>query len=404
MSSTRAKVLHPLCGRPLIHYVLDAARGAGARSIVVVIGVGGDEVRALLADQTDVHFATQTEQRGTGDALRAARHLVEDYAGPLLVLAGDMPLLRPEPLSQLIDRLREASAACVLGTAEVENPRGFGRIVRDAHGGFERIVEERDASEWERAIREINPSCYVFDAPGVWEGVDQLGTANAQGEYYLTDVPAILKRLGRTVEAARVLEAYDVLGVNTRRHLADAHEALQARVAERLLAGGVSIVDPRNTYIDPRAEIGPDTVIYPFTLITGQVRIGSNCRIGPFAHLREGTILQNSVQVGAFVEISASNVGEGTIARHLAYLGNANLGPNVNVGAGFITANFDGKAKHGVEIGPEVQLGAGAIAVAPVRIGRGAVLGAGAVVTRGHDVAAESTVVGVPARPLERES
>jgi bifunctional UDP-N-acetylglucosamine pyrophosphorylase/glucosamine-1-phosphate N-acetyltransferase len=275
--------------------------------------------------------------------------------------------------------------------------------VRDARGGFERIVEERDASESERAICEINPSCYVFDAPGVWEGVDQLGTANAQGEYYLTDVPAILKRLGRTVEASRVLEPDDVLGVNTRRHLADAHEALQARVAERLLARGVSIVDPRNTYIDPRAEIGPDTVIYPFTVVTGHVRIGSNCRIGPFAHLREGTILQNSVQVGAFVEISASNVGEGTIARHLAYLGNADLGPNVNVGAGFITANFDGKAKHGVEVGPGVQLGAGAIAVAPVRIGRGAVLGAGAVVTREHDVAAESTVVGVPARRLERK-
>ncbi len=341
------------------------------------------------------------EQLGTGHAVKSCRPLLDGYAGPALILVGDEPLLRPQPLADLLERQHLEQAACLLGTTFLDDPTGFGRILRDSAGRFLRIVEERDCTPEERALKEINPSCYVFELPGLWDALDQIGTSNAQGEYYLTDAPEHLKIMGRKVSAINVLRPDDILGVNARQHLAQAEAIMQSRIQDHWMTEGVTIVDPRNTHIDSRCSIGRDTVIYPFTVITGEVKIGSHCRIGPFTHLRHGTVLEDGVEVGAFVEIKESRLGTGTIARHLVYLGNADVGERVNIGATAITANFDGERKHPTKIGDRSRIGAGAILVAPVSIGQEAVIGANAVVTRNQDVADGQTVVGVPARPLK---
>ena len=276
MKSEKAKVLHEVCGQPMIRYVVDAARGAGAKTIVVVVGYAAEQIREYLGDEPDILFATQTEQLGTGSCREdLSSSCSPDYQGPALVLVGDEPLLRPQPLADLLERQHRDQAACLLGTAVMDDPMGFGRILRDSAGRFLRIVEERDCTPEERALSEVNPSCYVFELPGLWDALDQIGTSNAQGEYYLTDAPEHLKSMGRKVVALNVLRADDVLGVNTRQHLAQAGAIMQARIQDHWMTEGVSIVDPRNTYIDGRASIGRDTIIYPFTVITGAVKIGS---------------------------------------------------------------------------------------------------------------------------------
>jgi bifunctional UDP-N-acetylglucosamine pyrophosphorylase/glucosamine-1-phosphate N-acetyltransferase len=401
MKSEKAKVLHEVCGQPMIRYVVDAARGAGARTIVVVVGYAADQIRDYLRDEPDVLFATQTEQLGTGHAAKVCRPLLGDYRGPVMILVGDEPLLRPEPLAGLFHRQQTDRAACLLGTAVLPDPTGFGRILRDSAGRFLRIVEERDCNPEERAIKETNPSCYVFELPGLWDALEQIGTSNAQHEYYLTDAPAHLLAMGRKVLALDVLEPDDVLGVNTRQHLAQATAIMQSRIQDHWMTEGVTIVDPRSTYIDGRCTIGRDTVIYPFSAITGRVRIGAGCRVGPLAHLRDGTVLDDGVELGAFVEINRSHLGSGTLVRHLAYLGDAEVGEGVSVGATAVTANFDGVRKNPTRIGAGSLIGAGAVLVAPVTVGRDAVVGANAVVTKRHDVADGQTVIGVPARPLE---
>lgn len=402
MRSERAKVLHEVCGRPMIHYVVEAARAAGARSIIVVVGFGADQVRVALADEPDVVFAVQERQLGTGDAVRACRPWLEGYQGPVYVLVGDEPLMRPEPLTDLLERQQQEQAACLLGTALVPDPTGFGRILRDTAGNFLRIIEQRDCKPAEAAIREVNPSCYVFELPVLWEALDRLDTANAQGEFYLTDAPAILQAMGKKVVALPVLLADDILGINTRQHLAQAQVIMQERIAGELMTQGVTIVDPRTTYIDGRATIGPDTVILPCTVISGTVRIGRGCRVGPFTHLRDGTVLEDDAEVGAFVEVKASRLESGAVARHLSYLGDAQVGANANIGAGVITANYDAGRKSRTEIGANAFIGSGAVLIAPITVGADAIVGAGAVVTKGHDVAPGQTVVGVPARPVER--
>jgi len=401
MVSDRAKVLHEVCGRPMIGYVVDAARGAGAKTIIVVVGYAADQLYEALDGEPDILFAVQDRQLGTGHAVKVCRPLLEGYEGPILVLVGDEPLLRPEPLADLLDRQHREGAACLLGTAEVDDPSGFGRILRDSAGRFLRIVEERDAAPEERAIREVNPSCYVFELPALWEALDLIGTSNAQGEYYLTDAPERLMQMGRKVVALNVLSGDDILGVNTRQHLAQAGAVMQARIQDHWMTEGVSIVDPGNTYIDGRATIGRDTVIYPFTVLSGEVKVGARCKIGPFAHLRPGTELADGVEVGAFVEVARSSLDAGTVVRHLAYLGDARVGAGVNFGCGAITANFDGQAKHPTTIGAGARIGSNAVLVAPVEVGEKAVVGAGAVVTRNADVPPGATVVGVPARPVK---
>jgi bifunctional UDP-N-acetylglucosamine pyrophosphorylase/glucosamine-1-phosphate N-acetyltransferase len=400
MKSDLAKVLHQVCGRPMIAYVVEAARDAGARSIVVVVGYEADQVRMALAEEPDVYFVDQVQQLGTGDAVKACRPLLRDYTGPALVLVGDEPLLHPEPLANLLERQRSDHAGCLLGTAIVNDPTGFGRILRDSAGRFLRIVEQRDCTPEEAAIREVNPSCYVFELPVLWDALDRLDTSNAQHEYYLTDAPALLHAMGHKVFALPVLHATDILGVNTRQHLAQANLLMQERILDRHMNAGVTIVDPRNTYIDGRATIGRDTIIHPFTMITGRVHVGERCRIGPFTHLRDGTTLESGVEAGAFVELSQTHMGERAMARHHAYLGNTKVGPGSNIGAGAITANYDGRVKSQTTIGESAFIGSGSILIAPVTVGDRATIGAGAVVTRGQSIPPDQTVVGVPAHPL----
>jgi bifunctional UDP-N-acetylglucosamine pyrophosphorylase/glucosamine-1-phosphate N-acetyltransferase len=316
------------------------------------------------------------------------------------VLVGDEPLLRPDPLTELLRRQQTERAACVLGTAVMDDAKDFGRIIHDACGQFLRIVEERDCTPEERTVREVNPSCYVFQLPDLWNALDQLGTNNSQGEYYLTDAPAHLVNAGCKVVALNVFQPDDVLGVNTRQNLASANMIMQTRIQDHWMREGITIIDPPNTYIDARASFGMDTIIYPFTVITGRVKIGIGCRIGPYAHLRDNTVLQDFVEVGAFVEIKESELGTGTIARHLAYIGDSTIGEKANFGATAVTANFDGVQKRHTQIGARARIGAGAILIAPVTIGDDVIVGAGAVVTRNQSIPNGQTIVGVPAQPI----
>lgn len=300
MRSERAKVVHEVCGQPMIRYVVDTARTAGAQKIVVVVGVGADEVKAVLGNDPDIAYAHQDEPKGTGHAVKAAREALAGYEGPVMVLVGDQPLLRPEPLMELLKNRQAANAACVLGTSVVEDPTGFGRVVRDDDGNFLRIVEEKDASADERAIREVSVSCYVFQAPVLWDALDRVTPANAQGEEYVTDVPAILQDMELSVMALPVLAPDDTAQVNTRAQLARAGELLQRRILGKLMDQGVTIVDPRNTYVELNVEIGTDTIVQPFTAITGRVKIGKNCRIGPFVHLSQDTVIADGTDMEGF--------------------------------------------------------------------------------------------------------
>ena len=290
MKSALPKVLHEVCGRPMIEYVLDAARAAGVTKIVAVVGHRAELVQASLSRHPDVQFALQSEQKGTGHAVMMCRSQLAAHRGPALVLAGDTPLLKSESLAGLLQAQADSNAAAVIGTTDTEANQGLGRIVRDAAGNFDRIVEERDATDDQKKIREINTGCYAFDSQSLLSALEQIQPNNNQAEYYLTDCPLVLKREGKPVVAAKVFEVAEAMGVNTRSQLADVTKAIQQATIARLLANGVSIVAPELTMIDPRAQIGSDTVILPFTQILGAAVIGADCRIGPHAVIDEATV------------------------------------------------------------------------------------------------------------------
>ena len=293
MQSALPKVLHEVCGRPMIEYVLDAARAAGVSRIVAVVGHRAELVRDQLSRHKDVEFALQSDQQGTGHAVMMCREQLASHHGPVLVLAGDTPLLKSESLAALLKTQTDMQAVAVIGTTETEANQGLGRIVRDGAGLFERIVEERDATDEQRRIREINTGCYAFDSQALLGALDRIRPDNNQAEYYLTDCPLVLKRDGRIVSAANVFATEEALGVNTRAQLAEVTSTLRQRTLVRLMASGVTIVAPDLTYIDPRAQIGADTVILPFTHIHGPAVIGADCRIGPHA------VLEGPVEVTA---------------------------------------------------------------------------------------------------------
>lgn len=297
MKSAVPKVLHPVCGRPMIDYVLDAAREAGIGRLVVIVGHAADQVRSALAGQPDVEFALQSEQKGTGHAVMMCREALRNHHGAVMILTGDAPLMRSTSFSALLKDFHQHQAACVIGTAVTENNFGLGRIVRDPAGTFLQIVEEKDASPEQRRITEINVGCYVFDGQLLLTALDLLQPNNKQGEYYLTDCCGILKSQGRNVVASPRLDISEALGVNTRQQLAEVTQHVQQAALAKFMADGVTIVCPGQTSIDPRAIIGPDTVIHPFTSIHGAARIGSNCQIGPHAvieataKIADGTII-----------------------------------------------------------------------------------------------------------------
>lgn len=300
MKSALPKVLHEVCGRPMIEYVLDAAREAGISRHVVIVGHAAEKVKEALTAHRDVEFAMQAEQKGTGHAVMMCRDNLSCHDGPVLVLTGDAPLMRPESFRALLDEFQAQHAVCVIGTAETEFNHGLGRIVRDASGDFLKIVEQKDATPAELAIREINVGCYVFDCRSLFEALGELKPNNQQQEYYLTDCAAILKAKGRRVVASKRLDIVEALGVNTRSELAKVHRALQQRFLEKLMVEGVTIVDPAQVSIDLRARIGADTIIYPFTTISGPAIIGANCRIGPHSSIGPRAVLVDGTCVAPF--------------------------------------------------------------------------------------------------------
>jgi bifunctional UDP-N-acetylglucosamine pyrophosphorylase/glucosamine-1-phosphate N-acetyltransferase len=412
MKSALPKVLHRCAGAPLIRYVLDAVAAAGIDEVVIVIGNSASLVREALGE--GYRYAYQEQQLGTGDAVARALPELSPACRELLVLCGDTPLLTSGTLNALLKTRRAAGAdACIL-TSLFENPSGYGRIVRDASGLVAAIVEDGDATAEQREIREINTGTYAFDRQALEAALPGLRPDNSQGEYYLTDVIAMLRRSGRPV-AAVAATAAETAGINTRRELAAVERIIRQRECERVMDSGVTIIDPAVTYIDPGVEVGRDTVIYPMCFLESNTRIGQNCvigpgtrlinavlgdrvavqssllvectigdgcQIGPFAYLRPGTVLAERVKVGDFVELKQAVVGCDSKIPHLSYVGDAVIGAGVNVGAGTITCNYDGVNKHQTTIGDGAFIGSNTNLVAPVTIGREAVTGAGSTITK----------------------
>ncbi len=406
MKSALPKVLHEVCGRPLLAYVVDQALGLEPKRLLVVVGHGADQVRAALIEEgfgDRVTCVLQDPQSGTGHALQVCLPELGADPGRTVVLYGDMPLVRIETLRALVaaqDAARKPSGepGAALLTATPADPRAFGRILRDANGDVRGIVEERDATPEERAIREVNLGVYVFPGLELVELLPRLANDNAQGEYYLTDIAAGLRARGGRVVALTLADESEAVGVNTLRHLADARRALQERILDEHLANGVQIEDPATTFVDWGVTIGVGTRILPCTVIRRGVTIGAHCEVGPFTHLRKGTVLADHAEVGNFTECKQSTIGEHTKAKHLSYLGDTTVGAHVNIGAGTIFANYDGRDKHPSFVGDHAFVGSGTLFVAPGSIGAGATTGAGAVVTK--NVPPGETWVGVPAKQL----
>lgn len=412
MGSNRPKVLHDLLGAPLLEHVLDAVEEVRPDARVVVVGHGREEVREAFSSR-EILWAVQEEQLGTAHAahigVEGAASLLDRHPdAEVLILNGDLPLLSGATLARLLERHRgsPATRAATVLTCAKSDPTGYGRIVRDGDGHLVDIVEEKDATPATRAIRDVNVGVYVFGALAFREFYRDIGRRNAQGELYLTDVVVRAARGGRagragsTVETLPVEDESEVAQVNTRAELASAGEILRARLLREHMEQGVTVDDPRTTFIEKGVKIGVDTRILPCTMIRRGVQIGEGCEIGPFAHLRAGTRLGDRVSVGNFVEMKNTRVGERTKVRHLSYLGDGIVGRNVNIGAGTVFANYDGKVKSTTEVKDGAFVGSGTVLVAPVTVGAGAVTGAGSVVLKNRDVADGEVVVGVPARSL----
>jgi len=397
MRSETPKHLHPLLGKRLVDWVIDAARALGPEPLVVVTSPETQD--AIAGDGITV--AVQPEARGTGDAIAAARGALDGFEGDVLVLSGDSPLLTPELLEGLIAKHRESRAAATVLTFEPVRPLPYGRIVRDSEGNVRAIVEEGDATEQERAIRELNSSTYVFDAGELWGALDALKPDNVQGELYLTDTVRALAEAGKPVATYKSDDPEAPVGINTRVELAGTAAVLRDRINERHMLAGTTIVDPLSTWIDPQVELEPDSVVHPFTVLRGGTRvlrgaevgphvvaidaeIGERALVGPFCYLRPGTVLEAGARAGTFVELKNSRIGEGTKVPHLSYIGDAEIGAETNVGAGGITVNYPhepGKPKGRTKIGRNVRTGVHNAFVAPIEIGDDAWIAVGSVVT-----------------------
>ncbi|GIV07086.1 MAG: bifunctional protein GlmU [Fimbriimonadales bacterium] len=422
MKSERPKAITPLLGQPLTRYVLHALEQAGAEPIIVVVGHGAAEVQQALGER--YRYALQAEQLGTGHAVMQAMPHIPKDTRHILIAAGDSPLITPAVFQSLYEVALQTDAACVLATALLEDPTGYGRILRDAVGNVVGIVEEKDATSEQKAIREVCTSFYCFRADALRDALPRLSNQNAQGEYYLTDVIGILAAQGARVVAWQSPDPTLLLGVNNRWELAQVGNALRMRILKQLCLDGVTIIDPATTYIEPTVQIGRDTVIEPNTHLRGDTTVGENCTlgpdlylqdctvgdnchlfrshivqaqihaevsVGPFAHIRPGTVLHNGVRVGDFVEIKNVEIGAGTKVLHLTYLGDATIGKGTNIGAGTITCNYDGERKHRTVIGDGVFVGSHATLIAPLTIGDGAYIAAGSPINQ--DVPPESLAI-----------
>ncbi len=382
MNTQLPKVLHEVCGRPMLAYVLDACREVGVARMYVVVGFGAEQVSQQFADANDIAWVRQDERLGTAHAVMCCKDYLKDFEGETLVLCGDGPLVRADTLGTLIGKHQMEQAAATLATAVLEDPTGYGRIVRDRYGNIQGIVEDVDCNREQLAINEINPSYYLFNNQVLFRAVEQVKPDNVKKEYYLTDAVSRIIATGHKVVAVTAVRPEEAVSVNSRAQLSVASKIMQKRIQQELMDHGVTIVDPENTWIDAKAKIGQDTVIEPFTYIHGDVKIGKSCRIGPFAYLRPGTVLENDVVLGVFTEVKNSIMAEGVRVRHHSFIGDANVGRNVNVGAGSITANYDGHNVNRTDIGDNCYIGSGAVLVAPLVLKDGTEVNAGTIVTQ----------------------
>jgi bifunctional UDP-N-acetylglucosamine pyrophosphorylase/glucosamine-1-phosphate N-acetyltransferase len=417
MKSEKPKVLHEVAGKPMLFFPVNLLKNSGAGKIVLVVGFGSEAVLEAFKDY-GLSFVTQEEQLGTGHAVMCALKELRDHTGDVLVLSGDVPLIREETVKALLElhRKGKAKTAISIVTTVEQNPKGYGRIVRDAAGEITRIVEEKDCSPLQRKIQEVNTGIYLFSASFLHDNIKKLGKENAQGEYYLPDLVHLAVGEGLRVDSISITDATEVMGVNNRVELAKAGEHMRARINESLMVSGVTIIDPRSTYIDFGVTVGVDSIIYPGARLSGETVIGAKCvieegsvitsskvgdgstiksysviedsevgkenAIGPFARLRPKTVLADKVRIGNFVEVKKSSLGKGSKANHLTYLGDAVIGEGVNIGAGTITCNYDGTNKSVTTIEDGAFIGSDSQLVAPVTVGKGAYVGSGTTVTK----------------------
>jgi len=382
MNTQIAKVLHEVCGRPMLAYVLDACREVGIRKIYVVVGFSSEQVQECFCDAKDIIWVQQEEQLGTAHAVLCCKEYIEDFQGETLVLCGDGPLIRTLTLRSLIESHEAGQSAATLATAILDDPTGYGRIVRDKYNNIQGIVEDSDCTPEQKALKEINPSYYLFSTQILFNALENVKSDNVKKEYYLTDAVSGIIATGHKVLAVTAVRPEEAISINSRAQLSEVSKIMRHRIQHLLMENGVTIVDPDNTWIDARARIGQDTIIEPFTYIHGDVKIGQNCRIGPFAHLRNGTVLESDVVLGVFTEVKNSTLADGVRARHHSYIGDAIVGSNVNFGAGSITANFDGMKVNRTNIGDNCYIGSGSILIAPLEIKDGSHISAGTVVTQ----------------------
>ncbi len=431
MKSNLPKVLHPVAGKPMIWHALEAIKNSTTEKPIVVVGHGAEAVTSYLGDAAQT--VLQEPQLGTGHAVLQAESLLKNNTDLIVVCYADMPLLRGETLQKLVDLQRANQSAISMLTVVADDPRGFGRILRNENGGVQAIVEDYVATPEQRLIKELNVGGYCFDANWLWDALKRIPKNPQKGEYYLTDLIEIAVSDGLSVQALAMDDLQETIGVNTRVHLAEVESAMRARINQQHMLNGVTMMDPASTYIEASVTIGKDTVIMPNTYIHGNTeigeanvvgpnsiirdsKIGNRCKIlasvmegaamdddvdiGPFARLRKGAHLGNHVHMGNFGEVKDSYLADGVKMGHFSYIGNAQIGAETNIGAGTITCNYDGEKKHPTEIGEHVFIGSDTMLVAPLKIGNGARTGAGAVVTK--DVPADTLVVGVPARAIKK--
>ena len=425
MKSDLPKVLHRIAGESLIDRVLNAAEALNPTTVTLVVGHAADQVKAHLARRPRLNFVVQEPQLGTGHALLQTEPILRGGSGTVVLLSGDVPLLTSKTLQGLVDTHNDAQAAATVLTAHTERPYGYGRILR-SNGRITRIVEERDATPAQREIREINSGIYAFALEPLFDALGTINSENAQGEYYLPDLVSIYRKRKRTVTTFTIPHAVEIRGINSRTELAEVSKMVRQQKNEELMAAGVTIIDPATTYVDTDVEVGQDTVIHPCVFLEQGTKIGAACEIhagsrivnstlgdrvlvrnhsviteatiasgaciGPFAHLRPGAEIGQNAHVGNFVELKKATLGAGSKANHLAYIGDATVGNNVNVGAGTITCNYDGTAKHQTTIEDGAFVGSNSTLVAPVTIGRGAYVAAGSAVTQ--DVPAGALGIG----------
>ena len=422
MKSKLYKVLHPVCGMPMVEHVTRNVEKLGVEKIVTVVGHGAEKVQQQLGEKSE--YALQAEQLGTAHAVQQTASLIEGLAGTTLVVCGDTPLIRPETMQALLDQHAETQAKATILTAIADNPAGYGRILRNDAGIVEKIVEQKDASPEEQQVKEINTGTYCFDNEALFEALKLVSNDNVQGEYYLPDVIEILQKQGEVV-AAYATDSFDeTLGVNDRVALSQAESTMRKRIAEKHMRAGVSIIDPATAYISAQAEIGADTIIHPNVTIDGDTKIGEDCiissnshivnstigdrtairsseihdssigtdtAVGPFAHIRPETVLGNDVKIGNFVEVKKSTVGNDSKVSHLSYIGDARVGTDVNIGCGTITVNYDGKNKFQTVIEDNTFIGCNSNLIAPVTVGKGSYVAAGSTISK--DVPKDSLAI-----------